>query len=65
MHYSDILAAFLRLFPSYQDKVRAWMPGGGSCIKLDLSTGQRLIFNYLSDRKWTLESDVSPTVRRI
>lgn len=65
MHYSDILATFLRLFPSYQDKVKAWMPAGSGCIKLDLSTGQRLIFNYISDRKWTLESDVLPTVRRI
>ena len=64
MHYSDILAAFLRLFPSYQDKVRAWTPAGGM-IKIDLSTGQRLIFTYISDRKWTLESDVALNVRRI
>ena len=65
MHYTDILAAFLRLFPDYQKEVKSWMPAGGGCIKLDLTTGQRLIFNYLSDFKWTLQSDVPPNIRRV
>lgn len=54
MHYSDILAKFLELFPNYQEHVTQWSPQRGRCIKITLRNNQRLLFTYQHDRDWSL-----------
>ncbi len=56
MHYSNILAKFLRRFPSYQETIVQWEPMNKHRIKVKLNSGQKLIFAYHSDTEWTLRT---------
>lgn len=56
MHYTDILAKFLELFPNYKNKIRVWTPNGHESIKVDTYGKQTLEFSYHSDSDWTLLS---------
>lgn len=64
MRYSDILAKFLELFPTYVDQVTQWAPSGRRGIVMTLKNGVGLSFIYRDDVTWTLEaSDGFPTRR--
>lgn len=56
MHYSEILAKFLGLFPHYTDQVVTWAPAGRNGIKLRLDNGSGLLFTYTTEKIWNLES---------
>lgn len=54
MGYHDILAKFFEMFPSYIEKVKAFTPQKGRCIKLELVNHQKLLFTFKNDREWQL-----------
>jgi hypothetical protein len=56
MHFTDILAKFFSLFPTYQERVTMWTPAGRHTIHLDLKDRRKLEFVYHSDTDWTLHS---------
>jgi hypothetical protein len=64
MHYSDILAKFLSMFPQYQELICQWSPRAGHAIRVKTHSGQSLDFTYYNDREWTLAA-VNPSNRRI
>lgn len=64
MRYSDILAKFLSMFPSYAERVSHWAPAGRNGIKLRLDDDSGLLFTYTNDRIWNLESIAGYAVRR-
>ena len=55
MRHSEILAKFLKLFPSYANEVVRWAPAGLKSIKLKMADGRGLIFAYTNEYVWTLE----------
>lgn len=56
MTYVDILAKFLELFPSYQEKVYAWKGLIGHTIDITLKNSQTLTFTYFNDKEWSLKT---------
>lgn len=56
MHYVDILAKFLALFPSFQEKVISWTPNGPKSIKIHLKDRSIIVFLYFSEKNWSVTS---------
>ena len=54
MNHMDILAKFLQLFPTYQDKVSRHTSDGDDGIEIILTDDQRLVFIYHTDYDWLL-----------
>jgi hypothetical protein len=54
MHYVDILAKFLEMFPQYQDQVKTWTPHGRCAIKVELRDRGKLDFTFHSNTDWSL-----------
>ena len=64
MHYSDILAKFLRMFPEYQEEICQWSPRPKRTIRVKTKSGRSMDFTYYNDTEWTL-SAVNPKNRKI
>ena len=64
MHYSDILAKFLMMFPMYQETICQWQPREKNTIRVTTSNRLTLDFTYHNDTEWTLTA-VNPRNRRI
>lgn len=54
MTTTDILAIFLRLFPSYQDKIHEYWSGGDNTLKVKCHDYQELTFIYHNSSDWVL-----------
>lgn len=63
MHYSDMLAKFLEMFPHYKEQICQWSPKGRHSIRVKMHSGQSLEFTYFNDNEWSLHA-INPKNRR-
>lgn len=51
-----VLDEFKRLFPKRAENIVSWGVGGDNCIRLNLEDYTMLVFTYVSDKEWSLET---------
>jgi len=63
--YFDTLAKFLGMFPNFLESVAFWSPvRDKNTIRVELKSGQKLLFTYWNDREWSLTA-VNGAVRKV